>query len=147
MDYYPSILIVDGMLTGRKTLELLLKEDGYRLAFASNGIDALRRAGDFEPDVILLDVMMPDIDGIEVCQWMLNDPNLLDVPILLLSSLTERDDRLKGIGAGNRKPLDKGDAYIPPGCTKALFSNGGQSGHLLLAHRTLIKNQIVFGCI
>jgi len=117
MDYYPSILIVDDTLTGRKALELFLREEGYRLAFASNGVDALRHAGEFEPDV-----------------------TLLDVPILLLSSLTVRDDRLKGIGAGNRKPLDKGDAYIPPGSTKALFSNGGQSGHLLLARRTLIKN-------
>jgi cyclic di-GMP phosphodiesterase len=116
MDYYPSILIVDDTLTGRKALELLLKQEGYRLAFASNGVEALRRAGEFEPDVILLDVMMPDMDGFEVCQRMRNDPNLLDVPILLLSSLTERDDRLKGIGAGAddfiSKPFDNVELLI-----------------------------------
>ena len=116
MEYYPSILIVDDTLTGRKALELLLKEEGYRLAFASNGVEALRRAGEFEPDVILLDVMMPGMDGFEVCKHMRNDPNLLDVPILLLSSLTERDDRLKGIGAGAddfiSKPFDKVELLI-----------------------------------
>lgn len=116
MDYYPSILIVDDTLTGQKVLELLLREEGYRLAFASNGDEALRRAGEFEPDVILLDVMMPGMDGFEVCQRMRNDPNLLDVPILLLSSLTERDDRLKGIEAGAddfiSKPFDKVELLI-----------------------------------
>lgn len=95
-----SILIVDDTLTGRKALELLLKADGYQLAFASNGNDALRRAKELKPDVILLDVMMPGMDGYEVCNRMRTDPTLLDVPILLLSSLTERGERLKGIEAG-----------------------------------------------
>src|SRR5215510_805 len=116
MEYDPSILIVDDTLTSQKALELLLKEEGYRLAFASNGAEALRRAGEFEPDVILLDVMMPGMDGFEVCQRMRSDPDLLDVPILLLSSLTERDDRLKGIGAGAddfiSKPFDKVELLI-----------------------------------
>ena len=116
MEYDPSILIVDDTLTGRKALELLLKDEGYRLAFASNGAEALHRAGEFEPDVILLDVMMPGMDGFEVCQRMRSDPNLLDVPILMLSSLTERDDRLKGIGAGAddfiSKPFDKVELLI-----------------------------------
>ncbi len=107
----PSILIVDDTLTGRKALELLLKVEGYQLDFASNGDEALHRAREFKPDVILLDVMMPDMDGYEVCQHMRNDPDLLDVPILLLSSLTSRDERLKGIEAGAddfiTKPFDK----------------------------------------
>lgn len=116
MEYDPSILIVDDTLTGRKALELLLKGEGYRLAFASSGAEALRRAGEFEPDVILLDVMMPGMDGFEVCRRMRSDPHLLDVPILMLSSLTERDDRLKGIGAGAddfiSKPYDKVELLI-----------------------------------
>ena len=116
MGYEPSILIVDDTLTGRKALELLLKEEGYRLAFASNGDEALRRAGEFEPDVILLDVMMPGMDGFEVCQRMRSDPDLLDVPILMLSSLTDRNDRLKGISAGAddfiSKPFDKAELLI-----------------------------------
>jgi len=107
----PSVLIVDDTLTGRKALELLLKEEGYRLAFASNGNDALRCARQFAPDVILLDVMMPGMDGYEVCFQMRTDPMLLDVPILLLSSLTERGERLKGIEAGAddfiSKPYDR----------------------------------------
>jgi len=111
MDSIPSILIVDDTLTGRKALELLLKEDGYRLVFASNGHEALCRAREFAPDVILLDVMMPGMDGYEVCYRMRTDPTLLDVPILLLSSLTERGERLKGIEAGAddfiSKPYDR----------------------------------------
>ncbi|MEP6894728.1 MAG: HD domain-containing phosphohydrolase [Chloroflexota bacterium] len=107
----PSILIVDDTLTGRKALELLLKADSYRLAFASNGNEALRRAREMTPDIILLDVMMPGMDGYEVCYHMRTDPALLDVPILLLSSLTERGERLKGIEAGAddfiSKPYDR----------------------------------------
>jgi len=107
----PSILIVDDTLTGRKALELLLREDSYQLAFASNGNDALRRAREMSPDIILLDVMMPGMDGYEVCYRMRTDPALLDVPILLLSSLTERGERLKGIEAGAddfiSKPYDR----------------------------------------
>jgi CheY-like chemotaxis protein len=53
----------DDTPTGRKALELLLKGEGYRLAFASNGADALRHAGELEPNVILLDVMIPEMDG------------------------------------------------------------------------------------
>jgi len=111
MESPPTILIVDDTLTGRKALELLLKVDGYKLAFASNGNDALCRAREIAPDVILLDVMMPGMDGYEVCYRMRTDPTLLDVPILLLSSLTERGERLKGIKAGAddfiSKPYDK----------------------------------------
>jgi len=107
----PSILIVDDTLTGRKALELLLKEDGYQLAFASNGREALNRARQIAPDVILLDVMMPGMDGYEVCYQMRSDPMLLDVPILLLSSLTERGERLRGIESGAddfiSKPYDR----------------------------------------
>ena len=111
MESPPAILIVDDTLTGRKALELRLKADGYKLAFASNGNDALCRAREFAPDVVPLDVMMPGMDGYEVCYRMRMDPTLLDVPILLLSSLTERGERLKGIEAGAddfiSKPYDK----------------------------------------
>lgn len=96
----PSILIVDDTLTGRKALELLLMKDGYRLAFADNGDDAIRRARELEPDVILLDVMMPGLNGYEVCSRMRMDPTLLDVPVLLITSLADRSERLRGLDVG-----------------------------------------------
>src|SRR5690349_14482562 len=81
------ILIVDDEPAGRETLAALLLSQGYQLAFASSGAEALRQADELQPDLILLDVMMPGLDGFEVCQRLRADPVLGDVPIILLTAL------------------------------------------------------------
>ena len=65
-----TILIVDDELGGRKTLELMLRPFGYDLVVASNGVEALAQATSLLPDLILLDVMMPGMDGFEVCRHL-----------------------------------------------------------------------------
>lgn len=111
MESPSSILIVDDTLTGRKALEMLLSGEGYTLAFASNGNDALHSASALEPDVILMDVMMPGLNGFEVCARMRQDAKLHEVPILLITSLSNREERLRGLEAGAddfiSKPFDK----------------------------------------
>ncbi len=106
-----SILIVDDTFTGRKALESLLKNEGYNLVFATNGSEALQHAKNYEPDVVLLDVMMPGMNGYEVCSHIRNDPSLVDVPILMVTSLNDQKERLKGINSGADdfigKPFDK----------------------------------------
>lgn len=106
----PVVLIVDDTLTGRRAIASALEQGEYDLASASNGRDALTLARKLEPDVILLDVMMPGLNGFEVCRQIRAHPSLGEVPILLVTSLTDRQERLQGIASGAddfiSKPFD-----------------------------------------
>jgi len=113
MDYTSTILIVDDELGGRKTLEALLKTEGFNLIFAASGAEALDKAAEFVPDLVLLDVMMPGMDGFEVCRRLRADPFLAQVPVIMVTALDDRDSRLLGIEAGAddfvSKPLDRNE--------------------------------------
>lgn len=105
-----TILIVDDDLFMTRTLRALLSSPDVTLATASNGEEALAKAADLMPDLILLDVMMPIIDGFEVCRRLRANPVLSDIPVVMVTSLGDRDSRLRGIEAGAddfiSKPLD-----------------------------------------
>src|SRR5439155_21694615 len=94
-----------------QTLEALLVMQGYQMLFASNGVEALAQAASTRPDLILLDVMMPGMDGVTVCRNLRADPLLAEVPVLLVTALDDRDSRLRGIEAGAddiiSKPFDR----------------------------------------
>jgi two-component system cell cycle sensor histidine kinase/response regulator CckA len=96
----PTILIVDDSLDARLVLQTLLSNQGYSLAFAADGFEGLQKAADLIPDLILLDVMMPGMDGLEVCRNLRANPLLCDVPIIMVTALEDRDMRLQGIIAG-----------------------------------------------
>lgn len=96
----PTILIVDDQLSAREVLRGLLAEQNYRLVFAASGEEALTQAVAVPPDLILLDVMMPGMDGFEVCQSLRADPHLAEVPIMMVTSLDDRDSRLRGLEVG-----------------------------------------------
>jgi CheY-like chemotaxis protein len=106
-----TILVVDDEPLGQETLQALLTPLNCRLTFASNGADALRLAHDAVPDLILLDVMMPGMDGFEVCRRLRADSALAEVPVIMLTALDDRDSRLQGIEAGAddfvSKPYDR----------------------------------------
>src|SRR5215510_8983831 len=109
-DTKPIILIVDDTLTGRRALASALQNQNYQLSQASNGTEAISLAKKLKPDVILLDIMMPGLSGYEVCQQIRATPSLSEVPILMVSSLTDREERVKGIASGAddfiSKPFD-----------------------------------------
>jgi putative two-component system response regulator len=111
MEHKSRILIVDDDPGAREALEALLFHEGYDLNFASNGPEALMRAADLTPDLILLDVMMPDMDGFEVCQKLRSSQFLAEVPVIMVTALDDRDSRLWGIEAGAdefvSKPFDR----------------------------------------
>jgi two-component system, sensor histidine kinase and response regulator len=111
MNEHNTILIVDDTPAGRKVLERLLSNAGYRIAVADNGAEALSRAAELIPDLILLDVMMPGMDGFEVCRRLRADMSLSEVPIMFVTALGDRESRLLGIEAGAddfvTKPLDR----------------------------------------
>ena len=106
----PIILIADDTLTGRRAISSALGKNEYELSLASNGKEALALADQLKPDVILLDVMMPGISGYDVCRQIRSNPALSEVPILMITSLTEREERLRGIASGAddfiSKPFD-----------------------------------------
>lgn len=106
-----TILIVDDEPGGRYTLESILEEQGYVIEMAENGVEALEKAHQLLPDVILLDVMMPGMDGFEVCQRIRKDPILAEIPIIMLTALDDRKSFLHGLESGAddyiTKPYDR----------------------------------------
>jgi len=111
MKHKSTILIIDDEPSARTTLEALLFREGYELVFASNGAEGLEKAAQVKPDLILLDVMMPDMDGFEVCRRLRADPHLAEVPVIMVTALDDRRSRLQGIEAGAddfvSKPFDR----------------------------------------
>lgn len=111
MKYKSTILIVDDTKSARETLEDLLSPEGYNIELAENGKQALEKAGEIVPDLIMLDVMMPDMDGFEVCTKIRENHKLKDIPIIMITALDDRDSKLRGIEAGAdeflSKPFDK----------------------------------------
>ena len=105
-----QILIIDDEPIARATLEALLSGESYVLYFAEDGMEGLSKAITIQPDVILLDVMMPKIDGFEVCRMIRSTYALSEVPILLITALDDRDSRIAGLRAGAddfiAKPFD-----------------------------------------
>src|SRR5215207_10166777 len=106
-----TILIVDDEPAGLHTLESILDGQGYRIEMAGNGVDALEKARELLPDVILLDVMMPGMDGFEVCRRIRGDSFLAEIPIILLTALDDRKSLLAGLESGAddyiTKPYDR----------------------------------------
>jgi len=94
-----TILIVDDEMVSRYTVEVLLAQEGYTLVFAECGEEALEKAVKLIPDLMLLDVMMPGMDGFEVCQRLRANPRLAELPIVMITALDDRDSRLRGIEA------------------------------------------------
>ncbi|MBN1487628.1 MAG: response regulator [Anaerolineae bacterium] len=111
MTYQSTVLIVDDNPTNLEIMEELLFSEPYKLELASNGTKALSMAVEIMPDLILLDVMMPDIDGFEVCKRLRANPLLAEVPIIMVTALDDQESKLQGIKAGAddfvSKPFDR----------------------------------------
>lgn len=101
-----SILIVDDVATNLDLLRSLLI-DKYNVKVAKNGSAAINIAQNSHPDLILLDIMMPGMDGLQVCKQLKSDPNTRDIPIIFLTAKTETDDIVAGFEAGGIDYLTK----------------------------------------
>ncbi len=106
-----TILIVDDEQYGREVLAALLKPQGYNLLFASSGAQAIAMALAHLPDLMLLDIMMPGMNGYTVCERLRQHPTTLAMPILMITALDDRDSRLRGLAVGADdflvKPFDR----------------------------------------
>ena len=94
------VLVVDDIEANRKLLQAKLSNEYFHVITAVDGEDGIERAIAEEPDVILMDVMMPKLDGVEACRRLKFDPRTEHIPIVLVTALNEREDRLRGLGAG-----------------------------------------------
>ena len=95
-----KILVVDDEEDILHFLELVLREKGYHVATASSGHEALTRAQMEKPDLILLDIMMPQMDGWEVLKLLRVDDETSGIPVAMLSARTEAKDRVQGLQEG-----------------------------------------------
>jgi two-component system cell cycle response regulator len=94
------ILIVDDVAANTRLLEARLSAESYQVASARDGFEALRAARDWQPDLILLDVMMPGMEGFECCRRLKDDPATLHIPIVMVTALGDPADRLRGLEVG-----------------------------------------------
>src|SRR5687767_10831254 len=105
-----NILIADDVAANRDLLAGLLTREGYSVRCAADGTTALQMIRDDTPDLILSDVMMPGVNGFELCREVKGDRTTRLVPVVLVTSLSEREDRIEGINAGAddflSKPVD-----------------------------------------
>ena len=119
MEINPSeykILIVDDVMSNVLLLKVLLTNEKFAIATASNGRQALEQVEKENPDLVLLDVMMPDMSGFEVAQHLKSNPNTADIPIIFLTALNSTADIVKGFQGGANdfisKPFNKEELII-----------------------------------
>jgi CheY-like chemotaxis protein len=103
-----TLLVVDDELSGAEVLGLILEEEGYRVFTAANGRQGLQRAQEVRPDLVILDFMMPVMDGAEMGQRLRSLPGLSTIKIVMCSSVEEDTVRefFTGYDAFLRKPFD-----------------------------------------
>ena len=111
-----TVLVVDDEPENRKLLELLLAHEGYLTRTATTGEEALLSIATDPPDLVLLDVMMPGLDGYAVAATLKADPSTAGIPVILVSALDDRADRLSGLASGAEdfltKPVDRAELWL-----------------------------------
>ena len=109
------ILVVDDSLANRRLLEARLQDEYFEVTGAGSGPEALALAARWAPDIILLDVLMPGMDGFEVCQRLKAQPNTAHIPVVMITSLNEHHERVRGLSVGADdfllKPVDQATLF------------------------------------
>jgi two-component system, OmpR family, response regulator VanR len=118
------ILIVEDSPTQTKFLRLILEENGYLVDAASNGVKALERIRLKKPDLIITDIVMPEMDGFALCKTLKSDAELKSIPVMLLTSLSDPQDVIKGLQAGADNFLTKPyESTFLISCIHYIFAN------------------------
>lgn len=116
MEVKQKILIVDDEQQNVKLLSSLVSAIGYDIEIAYNGKEAIEKSKAVKPDLILLDIMMPEMDGYEVCDLIKTDPDTSNTPVIMITALTDRDSKLKGLNVGANdfltKPIDRTELIL-----------------------------------
>jgi twitching motility two-component system response regulator PilG len=103
----PVVLVVDDSPTVRKIVQLTLQRERIRVVTAGDGLSALAAVSDTQPDLILLDIMLPRMDGYNICHLVRNNPEYRDLPIIMLSGKDGIFDKMRGKLAGSTEYMTK----------------------------------------
>ena len=107
MNYQPTVLVIDDDPDNFDVIEILLSHESYQLNYASSGIKAIDRLDTIAPDIILMDVMMPDMNGIEVCRRIKTNPTWRHIPIIMVTALNSKEDLARCLDTGADDFLSK----------------------------------------
>ena len=102
-----KVMVVDDSKTIRRTATIILEDAGCEVTTATDGFDALDKIANSHPDIIFVDIMMPRLDGYQMCSLIKNNSNLKNTPIIMLSSKDGLFDRAKGRIVGSEQYLTK----------------------------------------
>ena len=101
------VMVVDDILPNVKLLEAKLASEYYDVITATSGKEALEKIKSSNPDLVLLDVMMPEMDGFQVCQAIKSEPETSHIPVVMVTALTDAEDKVRGLDAGADDFLSK----------------------------------------
>lgn len=101
------VLVVDDESDVTELLQYRLEQEGYRVATLNDPLGFVVKVREFEPDLMLLDIMMPELSGIQLCRIVRADPSMKDIPVIFLSARGEVEDRIKGLEAGAEDYVSK----------------------------------------
>jgi CheY-like chemotaxis protein len=108
-----TILIVDDEATTAEMFSLMLENEGYRTVVVHGTGTAIRAIQQHRPDLVLVDVMMPGLSGLELCRFIRREPDLRDLPVIIASAMSQPEDLQAGLDAGANvylmKPISKAD--------------------------------------
>ena len=102
-----TVLVIDDSNTIRRSAEIFLKQGGHQVALAEDGFDALAKLGDFHPDLVFCDILMPRLDGYQTCAIIKRNPRFSSVPVVMLSSRDGVFDKARGRMVGSDEYLTK----------------------------------------
>ena len=137
-----TLLIVDDEPQVRKLLETLLQHEGYQTLTASSGEEALQLVAQQPPDLILLDIMMPGMDGYEVASQLKGNATTANIPIIMLTALSESEARVSGLETGAEeflsKPVEHIELWLRVRNLLRLKAHGDQ----LKTHNLMLQQQL-----
>lgn len=110
------VLVVDNQPNNVVLLQNVIEDAGFSVKVTYNGVQALIAAENFQPDLILLDIMMPEMDGIEVCRRLKSNIKTKDIPVVFISALDDKDNIITALGVGGidyiTKPFNTKDVLF-----------------------------------
>ncbi|MDI6752632.1 MAG: response regulator [bacterium] len=102
-----KILLVDDEKDLAETGRIVLQEEGYSVELAYDGLSAVEKVYEERPDLVVLDISLPEMDGYQVCRVLKNDPQYSDIPIIMLTARAQRSDEFRGKETGANEYMTK----------------------------------------